>query len=301
MAKIPAPKLIESLVPRFQALANELVDNFRKPDSCEFMSEFAEPYAARVIAIMLGLPEEEWPIIAKEATTIGLALSVTVREELPRIEASLARLYDYADALVADRVANPKDDFVSALVNASRAEDGKLSHDELRDGLVLLVFGGYDTTRNQIGLAMSKFIENPKQWQILGDHPEYARQAVEEAMRVRPTTTWVTREALEDFSYKDLEIKKGTTIHMFAESAGTDPAVFPDEFDITIKRPPHYGFGAGAHHCLGHFIARGDMTEALRILAHRIRNPRYAGDPEWLPDSGNTGPITLPIAFDPET
>ena len=53
------------------------------------MSEFAEPYAARVIAIMLGLPQHEWPIIAKESTTLGLALGVTLKQDLPRIEAAL--------------------------------------------------------------------------------------------------------------------------------------------------------------------------------------------------------------------
>ncbi|MFD0852029.1 cytochrome P450, partial [Actinomadura adrarensis] len=53
-------RLITGLVPRFRELAGELVDSFDEPDRCEFVSEFAEPYAARVIAIMLGLPEDEW-------------------------------------------------------------------------------------------------------------------------------------------------------------------------------------------------------------------------------------------------
>jgi len=35
------------------------------------MSEFAAPYAARVIAIMLGLPEDEWPVIASESAAVG--------------------------------------------------------------------------------------------------------------------------------------------------------------------------------------------------------------------------------------
>jgi len=43
------------------------------------------------------------------------------------------------------------------------------------------------------------------------------------------------------------------------------------------------------------------MTEGLKALAKRIRNPRLDGEATWLPDSGNTGPIKLPIAFDPES
>ena len=103
-----SPKLIGSLVPRFQALANELVDNFAEPDRCEFVSEFAEPYAARVITIMLGIPEDEWKVISTESVTIGLALGVTLRDDLPKIEAALQRLYEYSDALIADRRAHPR-------------------------------------------------------------------------------------------------------------------------------------------------------------------------------------------------
>ena len=58
------------------------------------------------------------------------------------------------------------------------------------------------------------------------------------------------------------------------------------------------GFGGGTHHCLGHFIARGDMTAALALLASRMKNPRFNGEVKWLPDSGNTGAISMPIAFD---
>lgn len=294
-----SPKLIGGLVPRFQALAGELVDSFYHEDHCEFVSEFAEPYAARVIAIMLGLPEEEWPVIAKESGTIGLAMGVTIRDDLPNIEAALARLYDYADDMIADRRANPREDFVTALVTASRAGDARLNDDELRDGLVLLVFGGFDTTRNQLGLALQTFSRHPDQWNLLAERPDLGGAAVEEVMRVNPTVRWVTREVLADFQYQDLLFKAGTTVHLYSESAGTDPRVFTGGFDITAERKPHLGFGGGAHHCLGHFVARSDMSEALPLLARRMRDIRLLPDDVWLPDSGNTGPVRMPIAFTP--
>jgi cytochrome P450 len=209
------------------------------------------------------------------------------------------RMIAYSNELIADRRRSPRDDFITTLVETNRNKDA-LSDQELEDMVVATVFGGIDTTRNQIALAMSQFIENPKQWALLAERPELARAAVEEVMRTRPTTTWVTREALEHFTYKGLEIAQGTTVHLFAESAGTDPQHFTPGFDIAAERKHHYGFGGGTHHCLGHFIARGDMTEALKLLAQRLRNPVYDGEPHWLPDSGNTGPITMKIRFDPE-
>ncbi|GAY15047.1 cytochrome P450 [Mycobacterium sp. shizuoka-1] len=292
-------QLIVGLVPRFQALASELVDNFAEPNRCEFVSEFAEPYSARVIAIMLGLPESEWRVIATESATLGLAMGVTLKADLPEIEAALARLYAYCDEVIAERRANPRDDFVTALVNASLPEEGRLSNDELRDGLVLLIFGGFDTTRNQLGLAMQTFLGHPDQWRLLAQQPELGPKAVEEVMRVNPTTRWVTREVIEDFEYEGVLLKAGTTVHLYGESAGTDPRVFTPGFDITAERKPHFGFGGGVHYCLGHFVARADMSEALPLLARRMRDPHELPGATWLPDSGNTGPNALPVGFTP--
>ena len=296
-------RIVEALRPRFAALAGELADSFAGAGRCEFMTDFAEPYAARVIAIMLGIAEEEWPTIAAESATVGLAMGVRIREHLPRIETALGALYDYADEVIAARRREPRDDLVTNLVK-SQADGGGLTGAELRDALVLLIFGGFDTTRNQLGLAMQVFLEHPGQWRLLGERPELGAAAVEEVMRVRPTTTWVTREALADFTFDGLDIEAGTTIHLFSESAGTDstPAGTGQpgggDFDITATgRPPHFGFGGGIHYCLGHYVARADMATALTVLAGRLGDPRPAGEAAWLPDSGNTGPVRLPISF----
>ena len=292
-------RLIEALVPRFAELAAELAGSFAEAGRCEFMAEFAEPYAARVIAIILGIPEDECAAIAADSAAVGLAMGVRIREHLPRIEAALAHLYAYADALIAGRRRRPRDDFVTALVGA-QADGERLTARELRDSLVLLIFGGFDTTRNQLGLAMQAFMDHPAQWQLLAERPELGPAAVEEVMRVSPTTTWVTREAVADFTFDGLEIRAGTTIHLFCEAAGTDPRAFGDpEFDITVTgRPPHFGFGGGVHYCLGHLVARTDLSVALPLLARRLREPRVCGEAIWLPCSGNTGPARLPIAFD---
>ncbi|PVZ53663.1 cytochrome P450 [Arthrobacter sp. H-02-3] len=296
-----SPRMIKELTPRFQALAEELISNFIDDGECEFIRDFAEPYATRVLTILLGIDESECPTIARLASTVGLALGVTFKRDLEKVDAAVGELYEYAEALIKDRQKNPGEDFFSRLVLASRDGD-RLSDEELRNALVLLIFGGMDTTRNQLGLAMQSFMRNPEQWELLAERPELGGKAVEEVMRTNPTVTWVTREAVEDFTYQDLFIEKGTTVHLFTQSSGTDPKAFPNpEMDLLAENPPHYGFGGGVHHCLGHFVARADMSEALPLLARRIANPHLTGGDEWLPDSGNTGPIRLPIGFTKRT
>lgn len=286
-------KLVSTLQPQFDRLAESIVDGWIDRGHCEFMTEFSEPYATQVVCMLLGAPREEWRMMAGWAAEIGLALGVTFKKDYDKVERAIADLDAYSKHLIDSRLRNPQDDFLTRLVSSEA-----LSEQELLDMVILLIFGGIDTTRNQLGLGVLKFMENPDQWDLLNERPELAAPAVEEVMRVRPTVTWVTRESMVDFEFQGLQIPAKTTVHLFSESAGTDPRITEAKFDIAAKdRPPHFGFGMGPHHCLGHFIARADMGVVLRVLPRRISVPRPNGDVGMLPDSGNTGPIRLPIAF----
>ncbi len=290
---------VNGLVPKFQELANELIDSFVDDGQCEFVHQFSDPYATRVICRLLGVSDHNWEELALYAEKMGLALSIAAKDRLDEVEWGLTKMGEYADSLIAERRATDKDDFLQTLVDAN--EDGdRLTDEELRDTVILLFQGAIETTRNQLGLGIDLFINHPEQWQLLRKHPEYSANAVEEVMRLRPTTTWVTREAAEDCDIDGIHVPKGTTIHLFTESSGTDTRTYPDPaFDITQSdRPKHFGFGGGRHHCLGHFIARGDMTAAFALLAQRLPQLRYVEEPTWLPDSGNTGPVRQLIAWE---
>jgi cytochrome P450 len=292
-----SPKTIEPLAPFFASLANELIDNFIDKGSCEFMSEFAEPFSARVITGLLGLDNELWPKVADLATKLGYVFSVTIKEDLPLIEEGLQGILDISNELISKSRLSTKDDFVGTLLKATL--DGKaITDEELLSLVSLLIFAGFDTTRNQIGLGIKTFSKHPKQWKLLAKNPDLARVAVEEIMRVNPTITWVSREASVDIEYKDLTIKEGTTIHLLTIPAGSDPRKFENnEFDITAERAPHFGFGGGMHHCIGHYVARLDMKEAFKALSARLPNLQVAPGDTYLPDSGNTGPTKLVITF----
>ena len=293
-------KAIAAMRPQFQDLANDLVDGFADRGEVELISEFAEPYAARIICMLLGLPQESWQQVGHWADDLGASFSIDVGNQVPRIEAALEGLSGYVDEVVADRQAHPRDDLVTRLVQAVDEDGDRLSRHELDVALVFLAFAGMETTRNQIGLALQTLLRHPDQWRLLGERPELGPNAVEEVMRVSPTVTWVTREALEDVDFRGLRIPKGGIVQTLSHSAGTDPRAMPDPaFDITVEHPPHHGFGAGIHHCLGHFVARTDMAVALPLLARRMPDAAPDGPGEWMPVSGNTGALRFPIRFTP--
>ncbi len=291
-------KVVQGWVPGFQELATELIDEFSPRGEVELISEFAEPYATRVICRMLGLPEDEWPQIAHWADDLGKSFGIQVGRDVPVIEQALEGLYEYCDAVIRDRATHPRADLVSTLVAAQQT--GDLSKDELGVALVFLIFAGMETTRNQLGLALQTLLAHPDQWRLLAERPDLGANAVEEVMRVNPTVTWVTREALDDVEVDGLEIPQGGIVQMFSHAAGTDPRTMGDpSFDITRTHPPHMGFGAGVHHCLGHFVARADMAVALPLLAQRMPDAVPDGPGTWLPVSGNTGAVRFPIRFTP--
>ena len=292
-----SPKVVKALMPEFERIANDLADGFIESGSCDFMAEFADPYAARVLCLLLGLPETEAPFILRTSATMGLALGVNFPDLVDEIEAATVELGDYISEVLKARETDPGDDILSTLVQV-RAEGDRLSHDELWNIALMLAFAGVDTTRNQLGLGMSMFAAHPEQWETLAADPSLDMAAATEVMRMRPTITWVSREATEDFEYGGVTIPQGTVLHLYSESAGTDPQVMGEApFDITAKRARNYGFGGGIHHCLGNLVARNDMAVAYRVLSARMGPPVVGEGATWLADSGNTGPISLPITF----
>ncbi len=187
-------KRIAAMTPSFAELATELVDAFAGRGTCEFIADFAEPYATRVLCRLLGLPEDSWPQIAGWSDDLGRSFGVRVAQDLPVIESALGGLTDYCEAVIADRARSPRDDLATAMVQAR--DGGLLDHRELAVAMVFLVFAGMETTRNQLGLALQTLLAHPDQWRLLGERPELGEQAVEEVMRVNPTVTWITREAI---------------------------------------------------------------------------------------------------------
>ena len=288
---------VDALRPFMRAKAHELIDGIGGNGSCEFMTAFADPYPAWVIAELLGIPAERFDAFLGWATDIGLGFSPAAAAEQDRIDAAVAGLYACCDELIAKRRENPGDDLVSALI-AAETDGESLSTEDLRILVNTLIFAGQDTTRNQLGLAMITFTRHPEQWRLLTQRPELASTAVEELMRVNPATPMITRVATQDFTFQDLDIPTGTHVALFVGAANTEPDTFGDApFDITAQRVTQLTFGGGIHYCLGAWLARVEMSEALPILASRLGDIALDGPVVSRPHVGITGPVTLPLRF----
>jgi cytochrome P450 len=301
---VPAfrPPVVDALRSRMRlhmdALLAQLIrDETDGEIACDAVAEIADPYPIAVLSDLLEIPDEDRPRVRRWATDLGLAFTFEVAANLERIEAALTGLYDVADRLIAERRRRPAEDFVSQLV-AAEEEGDRLSEAELRNMVVTTLFAGHDTTKHQLAMALYTFASEAASWDLLAAHPELAPAAVEEVMRVAPAVPAILRLALEDVTYRDLQIPAGTVVTLLVTAANTDPDTFDEaQFDLTAQRPRQLTFGGGVHHCVGHLLARAEMEEVLPRLAATFTDLRITGPVRWRPPTGISGPSTLPLAF----
>lgn len=293
------PRAADRHRPAMRALVDELVDGFVERGRCEFVADFADHYPVQVICEVLGVPREDHDDFARWGDALTYALSLELGAHRVEVETASEALGVYVDRLVADRRAHPRDDLVTSLVQAAEEGD-RLSNLELFSMIGGLLFAGYDTTRSQLGQALTAFCRHPDQWALLADEPALVPHAVDEVMRLVGAVRSIPRVTLEDLEVGGWLIPSGTLVMLSLASANRDETVFDDplDFDITAEREAHLTFGGGPHYCLGASLARAEMEEALTILPRRLPNLRLDGEPTWRLNTGISGPTTLPVAFD---
>jgi cytochrome P450 len=168
--------------------------------------------------------------------------------------------------------------------------------------ITVLIFGGQDTTQCQLACAIATFLDHPGQWDTLAAQPQLARSAVEEVLRYEPAGSGSPRLALEDVTYRGLQIAAGSIVVPSAPAANRDPEAYDDPETFDIRREsaqPMLTFGSGAHYCLGAALARAELEEALPLLARRLAQLELGGSARWRTGTQIRGPELLPIRFQP--
>ncbi|MGB2573180.1 MAG: cytochrome P450, partial [Henriciella sp.] len=197
---------------------------------------------------------------------------------------------------------NPQEDFVTEYVRKT-AEAGNLEEDEIRTQLLGLILAGSDTTRGSICMILSELLQHPQQWtDLIADPDGLKRAAVEEGMRYQPVVSGIPRIAMRDIEIDGYLVPQGAVIAISIISALRDPEIFsePDRFNIhrADQQRWHFGFGAGAHRCVGEALARAEMEEMLATIARMAPNTKLIGDPPILMPGAirQVGPMT--VAFE---
>ena len=297
VSKAFTPRAVRDLRPRIEKIADDLLDRVDGADSFDVIDAIAYPLPVAVISEMLGVPEDERGPFREWSNDASVSIEPLLDDRRKASsQDTLATLREYFSDLANRRRADPGDDLISALTQAEDEGD-RLSHEELKLMLVLLLVAGNETTRNLVGNGMLALLNNPEQLDRLRREPELIGPAVEELTRYDSPVQIDGRSVREDTEVAGVPMERGQYLMLLLGAANRDPDVFddPDVLDVSRERNPHLGYGRGIHHCLGAPLARMEAEVMLGKLIERFPNIRLAGRPQRRRQIVLRGLSSLPV------
>jgi cytochrome P450 len=290
---------VESLcVELCQNLLAELRD---RPGPIDLVNDYVMPVPNTVIAHLLGAEPADyakWAGWSAEVVT-GTYPALWRNERGVGFAGAHPEFAAYIDAIITDRRAHPRDDFVTRLLTRE-VEGRRLTDVEARAQLVFLFISGNETTRHLIGNLLHQIATDPRLFETLGADRQLIDAAIEESLRLDPPVRLLMRTCSAPAEVSGESIGVGDAVVFGIEQANRDEDRFdqPDAFDL--DRPDlrrHLAFGGGPHVCPGAHLARMEarvVVNALLDVADELRvGPGHAY--QNVPVAWAHGPTTLPV------
>jgi cytochrome P450 len=291
------PRRIAAHEPAIRAIVIDVLDRLQG-DTCDLVTDVAQPAVSRVIGSFMGIPAEDdavWAALMNSALGAGDpdlnpdGIESVVTKDIPEVFARCTQMIE-------QRRQNPTDDLTSVLVHAE-IDGQKLEEHEIVMGFFLLVAAGNDSTKATYCSGMRALMENPDQRQLLLDDRSLIPSAVEESLRMFPAFAHFRRTATRDTELAGQKIREGEKVVMWYVSSNRGESRYdqPDRFDVR-RNPEHQAFGAGGRHfCLGTALARLELTVLLEETLARYPEMEIAGTPIMVESAFLNQLKTLPV------
>jgi cholest-4-en-3-one 26-monooxygenase len=296
------PRRIAEHEDAIRAITVGVLDELADRETCDLVTEVAQPVVSRVIGSFMGIPPEDDEIWARLMnTTLGAGDPDLNPEGVESVmERDVPEIFERCRRLIAERRERPTDDLTSVLVHAE-VDGQRLEEHEIVMGFFLLVAAGNDSTKATYCSAMRALMEHPEERQLLLDDPSLIPSAVEESLRMFPAFAHFRRTATRDTELHGQPIAEGEKVVMWYVSSNRDESRYedPDRFDAT-RNPDHQAFGAGGRHfCLGAALARLELRVLLEETLARYPAVELAGTPEFVESPFINQLKTLPVRLRP--
>jgi cholest-4-en-3-one 26-monooxygenase len=296
------PRAVQGWEPKIRRITREVIDRAAGRERIDFVQDVSAPITIAVIALMLGVPDEDWELLFRWTNEIIAPQDPEFqrgRDTQQTMDQARLEVFSYFQAMVEERRRKPSDDIVSVVANGT--VDGRpLPPVELLSYYFLLVVAGNETTRNAMTGGMLAFLENPGEWKRLQENAALVTPAIEEIVRWTTPVIQFCRTTTEDFELRGQPIRAGQSLCLFYPSANRDEEIFPDGDVFRIDRQPndHVGFGRGEHVCLGAHLARLELRSLFVELRRRLVSIERTGPVDRIHSSFIGGIKRAPIRWD---
>lgn len=299
------PKLVADLEPRISALTHELLDAVDGKGGLELVSDLAYPLPVIVIAEMLGVPASDrdlfrqWVEHLFDRPDISMQHDAEeVKQEFEKHMGGLQEMYEYLHQHAAERRTRPRQDLLTALVEAE-VDGERLNDNQVVNFAGLLLVAGHITTTLLLGNTMLALDLNPEQAGRVRADRSLVPSAIEESVRYLSPFSLVGRTTRTEAEIAGTQLPADQMVMVWIGAANRDPRQFdrPDVFDVARDPNPHLGFGRGVHFCLGAPLARLEGRIALNIMLDRFPALRTipGNPPTFMQTAEMTGVQTLPL------
>jgi cytochrome P450 len=288
------PRMIGRVEDDLRQRVRRLLDRVKPGAAFDFVNDIAAELPMQMICILLGVPESErhWLFEAIEPQfDFGGSRKASLSQL--SLEEAGSRMFTYGQTLIASKRAEPTDDMLSIVANATLddVDAPALSELELYLFFSLLFSAGADTTRNAVAGGLLALADHPDQLHALRKDLDMLSTAVEEMVRWTSPSPSKRRTATRAVNLGTVSVEAGQKVLVWEGSANRDASVFdhPDEFDVARKPNPHLGFGQGVHYCLGANLARLELRVLFEELLPRFGDVRVVSPVEWARSNRHTG------------
>lgn len=274
--KLITPKRLSENEEFMWRLADQQLDTFLSRGHCEFMEEYAKPFATLVVADLLGVPAEDHPQF--RAVLSGEPLGGLGEEETVAHN-PLLWLEEKFAGYITDRRADPRDDTLTELAQARYPDGSTPTVDEVVKVATFLFAAGQDTTTKLLSAAIRTLAERADIQEKLRADRDLIPGFVEETLRLESPVKTHFRLAGKDTRIGDVPVPAGTVVMLLPGASNRDPRKFDDPNDIRIDRKnvrEHVAFGRGSHSCLGAPLARAEGRISINRILDRMTNIRIS-------------------------
>jgi cytochrome P450 len=266
-------KMVEAMQPFVRERVAELISKLKDQPEIEFNEEIARILPGSVMLDMIGLPQAHRARLKywADAFVQGIGVPFATADMLQSVEDAIEEINNVLMPELKARRTEPREDLLTALVQANDEGD-KLSLEEMLGALHVLIVAGHDSTANTMTLMIAALSEHPAAWEYMYRNPERMQESVLELMRYIAMSASQPRIVARDFDWHGKHLKQGEVVFLMLAGGNRDPRKYdnPDQLDLQRNNDESLVFAPGVHHCIGHLLAKQQLTEFFSALVREF-------------------------------